>query len=186
MQQSAGLPPGWDYNPSSWPQRIPIVIIAMIGVGIATYLGLYQLRVIDSVWEPFFGDGSKKILNSKTSKILPVPDAILGAFSYLVDALAGVIGGTRRWKTMPWIVIVFGLAIGPLGLVSLLLVVLQPVLYQSWCTLCLTSALISVVMIGPAIDEMLASLQFMQRAKRSGHSLWKVFWGNKEVISQIK
>lgn len=157
----------------------------MVGVGVALYLGLYQLRVIDTVWEPFFDDGSKIILNSHVSKVLPIPDAILGAFSYLVDAVTGAIGGKRRWKTMPWIVILFGVAIGPLGVVSLMLVVLQPVMFDAWCTLCLVSAFISVVMIGPAIDEMLASLQFMQRAKRKGHSLWKAFWGYKSVTEKM-
>lgn len=185
MQQNEGIPPGWDYNPSVWSQRLPIVGIAMIGFFIALYMGLYQLNVFSTVWEPFFGNGSKKILNSHISKVLPVPDAILGAFGYLLDAVTGAIGGTKRWKTMPWIVIVFGLAIGPLGMISLLLVMFQPVLLNAWCTLCLTSAVISVVMIGPAIDEMLASLQLMQRAKREKLSLWKVFWGKKEVISTL-
>lgn len=184
-QQKEGIPPGWDYNPSTWGQRLPIVGVAMVGCFIALYMGLYQLDVFDTVWEPFFGDGSKQILNSHISKVLPVPDAILGAFGYLMDAVTGAIGGTKRWKTMPWIVIVFGLAIGPLGLISLLLVVFQPVLLNAWCTLCLTSAFISIVMIGPAIDEMLASLQLLQRAKREGLSLWKVFWGKKEEIKKL-
>lgn len=185
MKQKEGIPPGWDYNPSTWGQRLPIVGIAMVGFFIALYLGLYQLRVFETVWEPFFGDGSRKILNSSVSKVLPIPDGLLGAIGYLADAVTGAVGGTKRWKTMPWIVIIFGLAIGPLGVVSLMLVVLQPVMFDAWCTLCLTSAVISVVMIGPAIDEMLASLQLMQRAKKEGRSLWKVFWGNKEEIKQL-
>jgi hypothetical protein len=103
----------------------------------------------------------------------------------LVDAITGVIGGTYRWKKMPWIVIVFGLAVGPLGFVSVLLVVFQPVLFSAWCTLCLASAVISIAMIGPAMDEMLASLQFMRRAKDAGASTWKVFWGVSSEIEKI-
>lgn len=178
-------PPGWDYNPSSWNQRLPIIILAVIGMLIATYLGLYQLDIISNVWEPFFGDGSITILNSKVSKILPIPDALLGAFGYFIDALAGAIGGTKRWRTMPWITIVFGFAVGPLGVVSIMLVVFQPVLFDAWCTLCLASAVISVVMIGPAMDEVLASLQYMQRVKHSGRSMWKAFWGVKEEILKV-
>lgn len=171
------IPPGWDYNPASWKQRIPIIILALVGFAIAGYLSLYQWRIIDEVWEPFFGNGSEKILNSKISRILPVPDAALGAFGYFIDALAGIIGGTRRWYRMPWIVIVFGLAVGPLGLVSVLLVILQPVALGAWCTLCLLTAVISIVMIGPAMDEVLASLQYMKRIGKSGNSKWKAFWG---------
>ncbi len=177
------IPPGWDYNPAKWSQRIPIVVLAMVGFLIAGYLSLYQLDLIKTVWEPFFGKGSVKILNSKISHVLPIPDAALGAFGYLVDAVTGIIGGKRRWREMPWIVIVFGLAVGPLGFVSVMLVVFQPVLFSAWCTLCLASAVISIAMIGPAMDEMLASLQYMRRVKISGGSVWKAFWG---VSSEIE
>ncbi|MDQ3032678.1 MAG: vitamin K epoxide reductase family protein [Myxococcota bacterium] len=170
-------PPGWDYDPSSWSQRIPIALVALVGFGVATYLSLFQLEIIPSVWEPFFGDGSRVILTSGVSNILPIPDAALGAFGYLLDALAGVIGGRARWRTMPWIVILFGLAVGPLGAASIVLVMIQPIVYGEWCTLCLASALISLVMIGPAMDEVLASLQHMRRAKDSGASLWRTLWG---------
>ena len=176
-EESADVPPGWSYNPSSWPQRLPIVGLALVGTAVAVYLTLYQLRFLATVWEPFFGDGSRVILNSKISRILPVPDAALGALGYLVDAVTGVIGGRGRWRTMPWIVVTFGLAVGPLGAVSILLVVFQPVLLDAWCTLCLGSALISILMIGPAMDEFLASLQHLRREHDRGRSAWRVFWG---------
>jgi uncharacterized membrane protein len=172
-------PPGWEYNPSAWSQRIPIVILAVSGFLIALYLALYQWGVFQTVWEPFFGEGSRTILHSKVSYILPIPDAALGAFGYLLDAATGVIGRTGRWRTMPWIVLLFGLAVGPLGAISVLLVILQPVLYDSWCTLCLASAVISVLMIGPAMDEVLASLQYLKRVRREQGSLWSAFWGLK-------
>ena len=173
----AAVPPGWSYNPSSWSDRLPIVLAALVGFGIATYLTLFQLKVIGSVWEPFFGDGSRTILTSGVSRVLPAPDAALGAASYLLDAVAGLIGGRRRWKTMPWIVVLFGLAVGPLGAVSVMLVVFQPVLYGAWCTLCLASAAISLLMIGPAMDEMLASLQELRRVRRRGGAVLRAFWG---------
>lgn len=179
------IPPGWDYNPASWPQRLPIIILALVGTAIATYLALYQLNIFSTVWEPFFGNDSVTILNSKTSQILPIPDAALGAFGYLLDAVTGAVGGSRRWRTMPWIVIMFGLAVGPLGFISVLLVILQPVLYDSWCTLCLASGLISVLMIGPAMDEFLASMQYMKRVKLAGESRWKGFWGYKSVYNKV-
>lgn len=179
------IPPGWDYNPAKWSERIPIVILAMLGFFIASYLSLYQLDIISNVWEPFFGDGSVTILNSRVSNVLPIPDAALGAFGYLVDAVTGIIGGTGRWKKMPWIVIVFGLAVGPLGFVSVMLVVFQPVLFSAWCTLCLCSAVISIAMIGPAMDEMLASLQYMKRVRRSDASTWKVFWGMNSEFEKV-
>lgn len=59
----------------------------------------------------------------------------------------------------------------------MLLVILQPVLFHAWCTLCLLTALLSVLMIGPAMDEVLASLQHVKRAGAQGRSTWRVFWG---------
>jgi hypothetical protein len=78
---------------------------------------------------------------------------------------------------MPWLVILFGLAVGPLGVVSITLVILQPVLFDAWCSLCLVSALISLTMIGPAMDEVLASLQHIRRVGQAGRSRWRAFWG---------
>ena len=170
-------PPGWESNPSAWHERLPIVGMALVGMAIASYLSAFQLGFIPTVWEPFFGDGSRTVLTSSVSHILPVPDGVLGAFAYLLDAVTGAIGGRERWRTMPWIVVVFGLAVGPLGAVSITLVILQPVLFDSWCTLCLCSALISIAMIGPAMDEMLASLQYLKRVSRNDGSVWDAFWG---------
>jgi hypothetical protein len=149
-----------------------------VGFAIAFYLSLYQWGLLKSVWDPFFGEGSRKILTqSWVSKLLPFPDAFMGALGYVGDALAGLIGGQERWKSMPWIVIVFGFLVGPLGAVSVLLVILQPVLFHAWCTLCLGSALISIFMIGPSFDEVLASLQYLSRTHTEGGSVWRHFWG---------
>ena len=172
------IPPGWSYNPAKWSQRIPIILLAVIGFAVAMYLALYQWDVLSWVWEPFFGDGSHRILKeSWVSQLLPFPDAFLGALAYVADAVAGAIGGRKRWRTMPWIVVLFGILVGPLGVVSIMLVVFQPVLFDAWCTLCLVSAVVSVLMIGPAMDEFLASLQHLRRVHDAGHSVWRAFWG---------
>lgn len=180
------IPPGWDRNPSTWPQRLPLIIIGFIGFLIALYLGLYQLRIIPAVWEPFFGNGSERVLNSSISRALPVPDGLLGAFSYLLDVVTGVIGKTDRWRSKPWIVVLFGIAVGPLGLVSVMLVIFQPVIVGAWCTLCIVTAIISVVMISPAMDEVLASLQYLKRVKQSGQSVWAAFRGKQPSLTEIR
>ena len=174
-------PPGWDENPSAWKQRIPIIVLALLGVGVAGWLALYQQEVTDTVWEPFFPGGTKEIVResgfSKSFERFPIGDAALGAIGYLLDAVTGAIGGTKRWRTMPWIVIIFGIFIGPLGVISVMLVIFQPVLYSAFCTLCLISAVISLAMIGPAVDEVMASLQYLRDVRDSGGSVWSAFWG---------
>jgi hypothetical protein len=173
-------PPGWSYNPASWSQRLPIVGAAVIGFFIAGYLALYQAGVFATVWDPVFGSGSIVVLNSWVAqgaeRTLGVSDAALGALGYLADAVAGVVGGNRRWKTMPWVVLLFGVFVGPLGAVSITLVILQPFV-GGWCFLCLVTAFISVLMIGPAMDEVLASLQYLRAEQRAGRSVWWAFWG---------
>jgi hypothetical protein len=74
-------------------------------------------------------------------------------------------------------VLLFGLFVGPLGAVSVLLVIAQPVLFGAWCMFCLVSAAVSVAMIGPAMDEVLASLQYLRRTRDRGESVWRAFWG---------
>ena len=186
MQPENPVPPAWDYNPSSWSERVPLIIVGGLGFCMALYLSFYQMHLVDTVWDPFFPDGTRRVLTSALSRKFPIPDALLGALAYLTDVVSGAIGGVARWKTKPWIVLIFGVAVGPLGLVSILLVISQPVLVHAWCTLCLCSALISVLMISPATDELLASLQYLQRVRHQGQSVWKAFWGDTNIAKNIR
>lgn len=168
-------PEGWDYNPSTWQQRIPIVSLAFIGFFIARYMAAYQLGHINAVWDPIFGNQTATILSSDVSKAFPVSDAGLGAFSYLVDAVSGLIGDKNRWRTMPWMVVLFGIMIIPPGVTSIVLVILQPVAVNAWCFLCLFASVIMLLMVAPAMDEVIATIQFLSAQKKSGKPFWKTF-----------
>jgi uncharacterized membrane protein len=170
------VPPRWTYNPSAWPQRAGIIALALVQFFVARHLAAYQLRHIDGVWDPFFGDGTRRVLDSDVSRAFPVSDAGLGAVTYLLEALAGVLGGTRRWRTTPWAVLLFGVLVVPVGVVSIVLVVLQPLAVGAWCTLCLVTAGLTVFMISPAVDEVVATGQFLLRARREGRPFWRAFW----------
>lgn len=171
-----GAPPGWSYNPSGWVQRLAIVFLAMIGFFLSRYLAAFQLGHIVYPWDPFFGESTRLVLTSDVSKAFPVSDAGLGALSYLLDALAGVIGDVRRWRTMPWMVVLFGLFIIPPGVTSIVLVILQPVSIGAWCTLCLVASVVMLLMVSPALDEVIATGQFLLRTRRAGGNVWRVFW----------
>jgi hypothetical protein len=176
-QPGPNIPPGWSYNPSAWNQRIPVVFFAWVGFFVARYMGAFQMEYTATMWDPFFGNGTRKVLTSDVSESFPVSDAMLGAFSYLVDVLFGLAGGTHRWRTMPWVVIIFAILIFPLGVVSITLVILQPVSVGFWCTLCLTSAMISLIMIPFTIDEAVATIQLMKYEKKHRNiAYWKTFW----------
>lgn len=170
------VPPGWTYNPSSWQQRAPIIALGFLGFFIARYMAAFQLGHIGSAWDPIFGRGTEQILTSEVSRAWPISDAGLGAATYLFEALMGLMGDPRRWRTMPWMVTFFAILVVPLGVVSITLVILQPVAVGTWCTLCLITALAMLVMIPLTLDEVVAMLQFLGGERRRGHSLWRAFW----------
>lgn len=176
------VPPGWDYSPSDWTQRMPVIALAFIGLFVSRYLAAYQMGHVDGVWEPFFagdtGDpknGTEEIITSDLSRAWPVPDAGLGALTYLVEILIGFIGSSRRWRTMPWLVLIFGIMIVPLGVVSITFIVIQPILLGTWCTLCLITAAAMLIQIPYAVDELIATCQFLRRRKRAGAPVLRVF-----------
>ena len=169
------IPEGWDFSPSSWTQRLPIIALAFIGFYISRYLTAFQLEHIGLAWDPFFGDGTERVITSSVSKAWPVPDAGIGALTYLLEILTGLIGSRRRWRTMPWLVILFGIMIVPLGAVSIFFIVIQPIVIGTWCTLCLVAAAAMLVQIPYSLDELVATGEFLLQRKRKGQSLWKVF-----------
>ncbi|WP_354682979.1 NAD-dependent epimerase/dehydratase family protein [Cupriavidus necator] len=167
-------PPGWDYSPSGWTNRLPIIALAFVGLFISRYLAAYQLGHIGAAWDPFFGDGTERIVTSSVSEAWPVADAGLGAAVYVLEIITGVIGDKRRWRTMPWLVLVFGILIVPLGVVSIFFIIIQPVWLGTWCTACLIGALAMLLQIPYSFDEILATLQFLKNRRQQGKPLWYV------------
>jgi nucleoside-diphosphate-sugar epimerase/uncharacterized membrane protein len=179
----AEVPLGWSFSPSSYVQRVPIVGLAFIGLFVSRYLAAYQLGHIDSVWEPWFGpgpssaaNGTAAVITSDVSKAFPIADAGFGAIAYALDILTGAIGDRRRWRTMPWLVLIFGLLVVPLGLVSVWFIIIQPTIIGALCTLCLAQTAVTLILIPYSLDEVLATLQFLLRTRRAGGSLWRVLW----------
>ena len=178
MHMPAGpdLPPGWSYNPSSWPQRAPIIALALLGFFLARQMAAFQLGHVGSLTDPFFGSGTERVLTSKVSRAWPIPDAGLGALAYMIEFLMGFMGDKRRWRTMPWMVTFFGILVIPLGATSITLIILQPLSVGEWCTLCLIAAAAMLIMIALTLDEVVAMGQFLLQARREGQSLWRTFW----------
>lgn len=175
------IPPGWSYNPSSWIQRIPVITLGCVGWFISRYLAAYQLGYIDTAWDPVFGDGTRLVITSSVASFFPVPDAGLGAFAYTLEVLMGIKGGENRWRTMPWMVVAFAMLVVPLGVVSIILVILQPLLVGHWCFLCLLTAGSMLIMVVLTVDEMIAVLHFLYHAWKEGQPIVKVFFFGGEV-----
>lgn len=175
------VPPGWTFNPSSWTQRIPIIALALIGLYVSRYLAAYQLGYVSDVWEPFFQgrpddpqNGTEEIITSHVSEAWPVSDAALGGYTYALEILTGIVGSRARWRTMPWLVLLFGLMIAPLGIVSIFFIIIQPIEIGTWSTLALIGAAAMLIQIPYSLDELVAVCQFLRRRVRAGKSFIRV------------
>jgi len=176
------VPKGWDYNPSSWLQRIPLIILALVGLLGSRYMTAHQLDAIPGVWDPFFGgvsdsgkNGTEAVITSDISAAWPIPDAGIGAVTYALEIIVGLIGAQNRWRTMPWLTLLFGLMIIPLGAVSIFFIIIQPILIGTYCTICLLLAAAMLVQIPYSVDELVATCQFLRRRKRAGQPWLRVF-----------
>jgi uncharacterized membrane protein len=183
MMDPKSIPAGWTYSPSTYAQRLPIAYLGLIGLLISRILTAYQLGHIDGAWEPFFAgsaadprNGTEEIITSSVSKAWPIPDAGLGAISYLLEILMAVMGTRDRWRTMPWMVTFFGILVIPLGIVSIYFIIIQPILLGTWCTLCLLAALAMLIMIPFAVDEVVAMGQYLYWSWCRGRPLIRIFF----------
>lgn len=177
------IPPGWSYNPSAWTQRLPIIATALVGLFVARYLAAYQLGHIPHVWDPFFEgsltdpqNGTEEVITSAVSKAWPVSDAAVGGYTYLLEILTGLVGAKARWRTMPWLVVLFGLMIAPLGITSIFFVIIQPIVIGTWSIVALIGVAAILVQIPYSLDELIATLQFVRRRVQAGRNGFTVFF----------
>jgi hypothetical protein len=80
----------------------------------------------------------------------------------------------------------FGFDVIPLGVVSVVLVILQGTVVGAWCFLCLATAVISLALIYYAYDEVWSSLVYLYRVwRRSGsaRTAWDAFCGRPSPIA---
>ncbi len=94
----------------------------------------------------------------------------------MLEVLIGFMGGRARWRTAPWIVVVYALLVLPLGVTSVILVITQPMVVGSWCGFCLIAASALLLSFPLAVHEAIAVGQFLAEAKRQKKNLWRIFW----------
>jgi uncharacterized membrane protein len=134
--------------------------LVILGLVVASRLALDQLGVLPGVWEPFFGDGTERVLHSSISRALPVPDALLGVFAYaaelvLVLSLLRASPSTSARENDRWKSIAYGVVAALMALAGLSLLLLQAFVVGAWCTLCIVSACVSFAVFALAVPELL-------------------------------
>lgn len=173
-EAATAIPPGWSYNPSAWSQRLPVLVLALINCGIASYLAAVEMGCLHHAWDPFFGSGSDNVLNSAIARAFPFPDALLGACVYAAEAISTALGSAFRWRDRPIHVLLFGALVLPASMASVILFILQPVVVGSWCTLCLVVAALTMPLVAFSLDEVAASLEFVVRRTMLGQPFVQV------------
>lgn len=166
----AAAPPGWDENPTSLRRRGLLAALAFAGLLLAGYLTLYQWDAWP-VWDPFFD--ATKVLDLTE----PVPDALGGVAAYGTELLLLALGGRDRWRSLPWACLSLGAVLTAGAVVSIGLIVVQPTVVGTWCTLCLVSAALSLALFFLGIGEARAAWQHIRRARARGIPLGDAFWG---------
>lgn len=176
VPHSTSIPPGWEYNPSSWTQRLWVAGLSVLGILLATYTSNFATSWADSFWRIFSSSGSEAANGWSALSLRPIstPHFAFGAASYLMTLAIALPGSEERWRKQPGLVLIYGLCVLPLGAFRIAWVVMQPLLFREWCAFCLASAFISILTIGPALDEVLATVQYLQRERRKGRIFWKV------------
>lgn len=141
-----------------------LAVLAIAGVAVSGYLAAYELGWITAVWDPLFGDGSQRVLSSGIARALPVPDAVLGAAAYGLDAALAVLlaAGVGSAVAIAGCLAVVA-SIG--ALVGIGLAISQPLLVGTFCTLCLVSTLISIVLAVGAVREAAEAGSWPDRAR---------------------
>lgn len=132
-------------RPSRCRERLVLAAVAAAGLAISLYLAAYQLGAVAAPWDPLFGPASSaRVLHSVVSRMLPVPDAAVGAVAYAAEIVLDLAGGAERWRTHPWLVLAFAAVAVALGLAGVVLALVQVLVVRSGCTLCLCSAAASI------------------------------------------
>jgi len=154
MLDPAAIPPGFDKNPTRYAKRAQLAALAAIGLLDALYLTLYQWGAWP-VWDPFFD--SARVLDLTH----PVPDALAGVLAYGAELLLLALGGADRWRRLPWTCLALGAVLCTGAVVSVALIVLQPALAGTFCTLCLLSAAIKTISPHTAVRPSVRSASTM-------------------------
>jgi uncharacterized membrane protein len=141
-----------------------LVVLALAGLGVSLYLAAFQIGLVGRVWDPLFDGGSRLVLTSGVSRLLPVPDALLGATVYAVDLVLGIglaVGvGRRSLVASALAAVATAGAVAGIGLA-----ILQPIVARTFCTLCLASTGISIGLAVGAIGEARASQRHPQEVR---------------------
>jgi len=117
-----------------------VIVLAVIGLGVATYLTIEHLR--GETPDCSVLEGCQAVLSSKYAEVGPIPTGVFGVFYYSTIIILAVLylgyGNLVMMKLLGWLS-----AVG--FVVSILLIYVQMGIIHAMCIYCMTSALVSIL-----------------------------------------
>jgi len=178
----AEVPLGWNYNPASWSQRLPVTVLALAGFTLSTWFALYAPVGFSPLLSFLTFSPRFHFVSLNLRRLVPSPEMGFSAFGFLLQIVGSLVGNTRRWRIRPYWVVALGLALLLLAAFNVSQTALECVFTDRWCLAPLLAAIISILMIGPAMDEVLASLQHFKRTRHANKHKWLFFWNRHSLI----
>ena len=111
-------------------------------------------------------------------------DAGLGALSYLLDALAGLMAASNAGAPCRGWLCAFGFFIIPPGVISIVLVILRAGQYRRVVYAVSGGIGGDATVVSPALDEVIATGQFLLCAKRERGHVWRAFWRGEDSAEE--
>ena len=133
-------------SPSAWEKRLPYLVVALVALCLPTSAGTPS----------FISHG---------------PDRYLQIALGLV-VLTGFLGGTSRWSKYPWFILAFGILVGPIVFATALWMTLQMAKSGDWEWIGVVRAACALVIILPALEEFLASVDVLRSRLINGEGIF--------------
>src|SRR6516164_6365155 len=120
--------------------RYIAIVVAVLSAAGMLYVGLYQSRLVGHLICPVFGEGCEGVADAPFARPFGIPDGYLGAVLYMI-IVALLLAPLARWV---WIAL---LALSGLATLANILGVRDMMNFGSYCFYCLTTTLLSPVLL---------------------------------------
>jgi uncharacterized membrane protein len=121
-----------------------LLALALMGLAISMVLAAFEIGLVATIWDPIFGDGSRRVLTSEPARALPVPDAVVGAVAYAVEAVLTILAAVVARRPMSGLIeLALGALAAAMAVAGVVLLVVQAFGLGTGCSLCIASAVVS-------------------------------------------
>lgn len=137
-----------------------IPVLSLAGIGVASYLGYVEVTGVEAVCGPV-GD-CNTVQQSEYAQLFGVPVGVLGILGYVAMGATWMVGMGRRGTRPAAVAATWALALGA-TLFSMYLTFLEPFVIGATCAWCLSSAVITALILVAATPRAAPVLRRQER-----------------------